>query len=242
MVQRWGFDTPEMIGHGALRSIVLAAAGAWLVAGSALGAPIYTCIDGNGKKLTSDRPIPECNSRDQRVLNPDGSVKHILPPTPTADERAEQEARERQAAAERAQLLDAARRDRNLMVRFPNEAAHNKARAAALDDVRAAVQLSEKRIAVLTADRKPLMDEAEFYVGKPLPLKLKQQLDANDAATDAQRSLIQNQQAEIGRINALFDNELARLRKLWAGAPAGSMGAIAATPTPAASGPKKAAK
>ena len=243
MVQRWGFDTPERVGHGALKSVILMTSGLVFIAGSVLAAPpIYTCIDGNGKKLTSDRPIPECNSRDQRVLNPDGSVRHILPPTPTADERAEQEARERQAAAERAQQLDAARRDRNLMVRFPNEAAHNKARSAALDDVRAAVQLSEKRIAVLTADRKPLMDEAEFYVGKPLPLKLKQQLDANDAATDAQRSLIQNQQAEIGRINALFDNELARLRKLWAGAPAGSMGSIAGTPAPSASGAKKAAK
>lgn len=210
------------------------------VAASACAAPIYTCVDGNGKKLTSDRPIPECSTRDQRVLNPDGSVKHVMPPTPTADERADQEARERQTAADRAQQQDAIRRDRNLMVRFPNEAVHNKARAAALDDVRTAVQLSEKRIASLTADRKPLMDEAEFYVGKTLPLKLKQQLDANDAATEAQRSLIQNQQSEIGRINALFDTELARLKKLWAGAPAGSMGAIPAAPV--ASGVKKAAK
>jgi hypothetical protein len=215
-------------------------AGGLLMAASASSAPIYTCIDSNGKKLTSDRPIPECATRDQRVLRPDGAVKEILPPTPTADERAEQEARERQAAADRAQLQDAIRRDRNLMVRFPNEAAHNKARAAALDDVRTAVQLSERRLAALAADRKPLMDEAEFFVGKPLPLKLKQQLDANDAATDAQRSLILNQQAEIGRITALFDLELARLKKLWAGAPAGSLGAL--PPTPAASGVKKAAK
>jgi hypothetical protein len=169
------------------------------------------------------------------VLNSDGSVKQIIPPTLTADERAEQEARERQAAVERAQQQDAIRRDRNLMLRFPNEAAHNKARAAALDDIRNAVQLSEKRIAALAADRKPLMDESEFYAGKPLPHKLRQQLDANDAATDAQRSLIQNQQAEIVRINALYDAELARLKKLWAGAPAGSLGAMpAAAPASAA--------
>jgi hypothetical protein len=38
--------------------------------------------------------------------------------------------------------------------------------------------------------------------------------------------LIQNQQAEIVRINALFDTELARLKQLWAGAPPGSMGAL----------------
>ena len=189
-------------------------------------APIYSCVDAAGKRLTSDRPIPECATRDQRMLNPDGSVKKVLPPTPTADERAEQEARDRQVAAAHSAQQDAVRRDRNLTSRFPNEAAHTKARLDALDDVRKAVQLSERRMALLATERKPLMDEAEFYAGKALPSKLKQQLDANDATTEAQRTLIQNQQTEVVRINALFDVELARLRKLWAGAPAGSMGVL----------------
>lgn len=223
---------------GSRQAAVLAAG--VLAVGAAWAAPaIYTCVDANGKRLTSDRPIVECATREQRQLNPDGSVKRIVPPTLTADERAEQEARERQAQVERAAQLDAIRRDRNLMVRFPNEAAHNKARAAALDDVHNAVQLSEKRLVVLAADRKPLMDEAEFYVGRQLPLKLRQALDANDAATEAQRALIQNQQAEMVRINALFDAELARLRRLWSGAPAGSMGALSTAA--AASAAKKAA-
>jgi hypothetical protein len=189
--------------------------------------PIYSCVDANGKRLTSDRPILECNNREQRVLNPDGSVNKIVPPTPTADERAELEARERAANAERAARLDAIRRDRNLLARFPNEAAHRKARESALDDVRKAVRVSEARVALLAQERKPLTDEAEFYVGKALPAKLRQQLDANDAATDAQRTLIQNQQAEVVRINALYDAELERLKKLWAGAMPGSMGSIA---------------
>jgi hypothetical protein len=209
-----------------------------LCAGGAQAA-IYTCVDASGKKLTSDRPIPACSEREQRELRPDGSVKRVVPPALTADERGEQEARERQVTAERASQQDAIRRDRNLMARFPNEAAHNKARAKALDDVRNSVHLSEKRLAVLATERKPLTDEAEFYVGKQMPLKLRQQLDANDAATDAQRALIQNQQAEIVRITALFDAELARLKKLWAGAPAGSMGTL--PPEQAASDPKKTA-
>ena len=37
-------------------------------------APIYSCIDAHGKRITSDRPIPECAAREQRVLNADGSV------------------------------------------------------------------------------------------------------------------------------------------------------------------------
>lgn len=189
---------------------------------------IYTCVDANGKKITSDRPIPECTTREQRMLNADGSPKGVRPPTPTAEERADIEARERDAMAERVARQDAIRRDRNLLARFPDEAAHRKAREMALDDVRKAVRNSEIRVASLATERKPLQDEAEFYVGKPLPLKLRSQLDANDAAVEAQRSLIQNQQSEVVRINRLYDAELARLRKLWGGAQPGSMGVMPA--------------
>ena len=189
-------------------------------------APIYSCVDANGKRLTSDRPIPECNAKEQRVLNSDGSVKRVVPPTPTADERAEIEARERDEAAKRAAHQDAIRRDRNLLARYPDEAAHNKARQAALEDIRKNMRLSESRLADLANERKPLLDESEFYVGKPLPGKLKMQLDANDASFDAQRSLLQNQRQEITRIEQFYDAELSRLRSLWAGAQPGSMGIL----------------
>jgi hypothetical protein len=209
---------------------------ALLVAGSSAPAraqtapapQIYTCTDASGKKLTSDRPIPECNNREQRVLNADGSVRRVLGPTLTADERSEAEARERDAAADRARKLEAIRRDRNLLARFPNEAAHRKARSAALDDVNNALRISEARLVALARERKPLTDEVEFYVGKPLPIKLRAQLDANDALVDAQRALVQNQKLETVRIDALYDAELVRLKLLWGGAQPGSMGMIAA--------------
>ncbi|MBC7481788.1 MAG: DUF4124 domain-containing protein [Rhizobacter sp.] len=218
---------------------VRAAFAAFAIAVAATGAvaanQIYTCTDASGKKLTSDRPIDACSSREQRELNADGSVRRIVPPTPTSDERAEIEARERDAVAERSRRQEAIRRDRNLLARFPDEAAHRKARTAALDDVRKALRVSEERVALLTAERKPLMDEAEFYVGKALPGKLRSQLDANDASTEAQRTLAQNQQLEIVRVNKLYDAELERLKKLWAGAQPGSLGgsvgaAVAAGP------------
>lgn len=198
----------------------------------ALAAPgqIYSCVDANGNKLTSDRPIPACSDRDQKVLNADGSVRQVVPPTPTADERAEAEAAARRSAIERAAQQDAIRRDRNLLNRFPNEAVHQRAREAALDDVRKALRNSEERIKLLAAERKPLHDEAEFYVGRELPAALRQAFDANDAAVEAQRTLIANQQAEIVRIDKLYDVELERLRRLWAGALPGSMGSLPSVP------------
>src|SRR6476646_2779391 len=84
--------------------------------------PIIQC-ELNGKKVTSDRLIPECHNKEQRELYPDGSLKRIIPPTPTADELAAKEEKDREAKLEFAARSDAVRRDRNLMQRFPDEAA-----------------------------------------------------------------------------------------------------------------------
>ena len=203
---------------GAASVMLLAFQMAWAAPG------IYTCTDASGKRLTSDRPIVDCIDRDQRVLNADGSVKQTITRTLTAEERAEKEAREREASSQHVTRQDAVRRDRNLMIRFPNSSAHQKAREVALDDVRKAMKTSEARLALLATERKPLIDETEFYVGKPLPAKLKRLIDANDASTEAQRTLIQDQRFELDRINALYDTELERLKQLWAGAQPGSVG------------------
>jgi len=205
--------------------------GAWAQtgpSGASAAAGIYTCVDGQGRKLTSDRPIADCVAREQRVLNRDGSVQRVIPPTLTAEERAERDAAERRAELARAGQADAVRRDRNLVARFPNEAAHRKSREAALDTVRLATKATENRLKELAAERKPLLEEAEFYKGRQIPLRLKQQLDANDAGVEAQRSAAANQEAELIRINRLHDVELDRLRRLWAGAPAGSLPPVAA--------------
>jgi hypothetical protein len=231
-----GGDRPAA---GALVRALAALAWGLLAAGGASAQPvangtgIYTCVDDRGRRLTADRPIPECTNREQKLLNRDGSVRGVQPPTLTAEERAEKEARDRAADEARAAQADAQRRDRNLTARYPTEAAHSRGREAALDTVRLAIKATELRLRDLVAERKPLAAEAEFYVGKNLPAKLRAAMDANDAATDAQRSAVGNQTAELDRINKLYDAELARLRALWAGAPPGSLGPL----PPAAAGP-----
>jgi hypothetical protein len=153
-------------------------------------------------------------------------VRGKLPPVLTADERAEREALERRQLEARAAQNDEIRRDRNLKARYPSEAVHTKARESALEAVRKAMKNSELRLQELRDERKPLMQEAEFYKGKKMPARLKQQIEANDTSVAAQREAIQNQEAELGRINKLYDVELDRLRRLWNGAQPGTLGSI----------------
>lgn len=224
MGYRRGSGCRGLLASGALLLLVPAVAHA--ADGTTATAGIYTCIDDRGRRLTSDRPILECNAREQRVLNSDGSLKSVRPPTLTADERAEQEAKERRVAEQRVAQADAARRDRNLLQRYKTEAAHQRAREAALETVRAAQKVTQARLQDLDRDHRRLSEEGQFYQGKPLPIKLKSQVDANEAALAAQRDSVAGQQAEVERINRFYDAELERLRRLWAGATPGSLGPI----------------
>jgi len=232
------------VGHAGIFSLLLCGLAGLAVAnkGPASAGGIYTCTNDQGRKLTSDRPIGECLHKEQLLLNRDGSVRSVIPPTYTAEERAEREARERRAAELRAAQLDAIRRDRNLMARYPTEEAHAKARELAMEPLRLAIAATERRLKELAAERVPLVNEAEFYQGKALPQKIKQQLDANDAAVEAQKSAAANQAVELDRLNKIYDAELDRLRRLWSGATPGSLGPMPvvapATPPKPVAGPR----
>ena len=124
------------------------------------------------------------------------------------------------------------------LAQFVNKAARNDG-AMSLDTVRLAMKATEVRLRELASERKPLLDEAEFYTGRQIPPRLKQQLDANDAGVAAQRQSAANPELELARINRLYDAELDRLRRLWAGALPGSLPPAEVAVSPAASSAKR---
>lgn len=192
------------------------------------GPGIYTCVDDQGRRHTADRPIAACTHKEQRVLNRDGSLKAVLPPALSPEEVARRDARERAAEEVRAARAEAIRRDRHLLSRFPDQAAHDRARNTALETIRSAMRASEARLQALSLERKPLLEETEFYAGKTLPAALKSRLDAIDASVTAQRNAMRMQEAELERINKLYDAELGRLLQLWGGAAPGFVDSVAA--------------
>jgi Domain of unknown function (DUF4124) len=180
-------------------------------------AGIYTCVDARGRKLTSDRPIPECNDREQQVLNPSGTLREKVGPTLTAQERAAVEAREKLAQEEQARRNEEKRRDRALLLRYPNKAVHDAERAEAVAQINVVKNAALNRIEELNRQRKTIDVEMEFYKKdtSKAPSSLKRQIDDVAQSLAVQNRFIADQEGETKRVNVRFDEELARLKALW---------------------------
>jgi Domain of unknown function (DUF4124) len=207
--------------------------GLLLVAGifaPAAFAQIYTCIDASGRKITSDRPIHECLSKDQKELNPSGTVKRVVKPVMTAEEQRVADQKIKDELEEKARLEEERRKNRALLSRYPNRAVHDKERATALAQVDDVIQAAQKRIGELADQRKDINAELEFYKKDPTkaPASLRRQIDDNEKSVAVQKRFISDQDDEKKRANLRFDEELDRLKKLWAQAAAPT---AATTPT-----------
>jgi len=179
---------------------------------------VYTCIDAKGRKLTADRPIPECTDREQKILNPSGTVKAKVGPSLTAQERADLELKEKRELEERNRTADEKRRDRALLIRYPNKGVHDQERQEALAQIAVVIQAAKNRLDELAKQRVSIDAEMEFYKKDPskAPSYLRRQLEDNIQSQAVQRRFMGEQDGEIKRVNARFDDELVRLRQLWA--------------------------
>ncbi len=179
---------------------------------------IYSCVDAKGRRLTSDRPIRECADREQLLLNPSGTVRAVVPPSLTGPERAALETRQRRETEERARQAEEKRRERALLMRYPSRSVHDKERSEALTQISVVRQAALNRVKELQRQRKELDTELEFYAQDPskVPPSLRRLVDDNEKSMAVQERFIADQDAEMGRVNARFDEELQRLQQLWA--------------------------
>lgn len=178
---------------------------------------IFTCIDSSGRRITSDRPIKECLDREQHELGASGTVRKVHPPSYTAEERARLAAQRKAEEAEQAQIREERRRERVLLIRYPNQSVHDKERAEALAQVDEVMGAVKKREDTLLQQRKQIDNELEFYQGDrdKAPSWLKRKIEDNEQQVQVQKRFLDEQLKEKERINARFDEELAKLRQLW---------------------------
>lgn len=185
--------------------------------GSAEAQGIYTCVDANGRKITSDRPIAECMDRAQKEMNPSGTVKRVLAPPPTAKDMAKQEEKEKADEQTRIQQTGEKRLDLALLTRYPDRASHDKQRTAALEVVNDVIKMAAKRLHDLGEQRKSINAELDPYKisSSKIPPAINRRLDEADNDMAVQKRLIADQEAEKYRTIQRFDSEMDKLKPHW---------------------------
>jgi hypothetical protein len=201
----------------ALKTLLTGWATVVLLSGGALAQGIYTCTDAKGRKITSDRPIPECNDRTQNEITPSGTVRRVIGPSLTAQERAAAEEKEKAVAENKAQALEEKRRDQALLLRYPNRQAHDAERTLALTQVEESSKGANKKLLELAEQRKLINVDLEFYKkdASKTPPPLRRRVEENDSNVAVQKRFIADQDAERRRVNQRFDTELVKLKPLW---------------------------
>lgn len=203
--------------HAAALALAALCAAGGAQAQKAVGG-IYTCTDKYGRKLTSDRPIPECLDREQRELNRSGSTRRVVPPSLSPVEQQKQAQRQREERRQAEAARSQQRLDQALVARYPNREAHDAGRRDALLQSQIIIDGARQNIGYLQAERQKMDEEMEFYKKDPskVPPALRRAMEKNQRDIEQQELAINNQAGEQARINAAFDEELARLQKLWA--------------------------
>ena len=202
-----------------------------LLCGHVMAQGIYTCADAKGRKIKSDRPIAESMDRIQQEISPTGTVKRVLLPPLTAQERVALEDKENKDAEDRIKAAEEKRQNRALFKRYPDRASHDRERAALLQLVNDVIKTATKRSEDLAGQRKRITTELEFYKNSPgkAPPALKRRLDETDSNLASQNRLLTDQEAEKKRITQRFDAEVVKLKPQWV-VPATSSDATAPTP------------
>ena len=179
-------------------------------------AGIYTCIDASGRRITADRPIPQCADREQSVYGRTGvELKRIGPALSEVEmaERLEQRRLEQQQAY---RAREQRRRDAALLVRYPDRAAHEAERRQSLAQVNELQIITHKRLMELEKAHFELSQELEFYAKDPskAPGKLRAALEDSERNVQEQKRYIEAQEADKRRIHLRFNEELERLQSL----------------------------
>lgn len=178
---------------------------------------IYACEDSSGRRITSDRPIPTCMDREQRVLGTSGVERARIGPRMSEKERLEAENRQRLLRAQEHQAQEAKRREQALMQRYPRQEMHEAARKAALDQVDELIDAANLRMDNLRIERGKQAQEMAFYRKDPTlaPTSLQRQIENTEKAMDQHLRYLQARQSERRELVQRFDAELVILEPVW---------------------------
>ncbi len=182
-------------------------------------AKTYKCQDSKGKTYYTDRPPRECIGKEMEELSTRGTVLKKYEAALTPEQRAAREAEEKRKKEEEVAAREEKRKNQALLSTYPSEKDIEEGRQRALKQTEQAMKAIEKRIAEAQQRAKKLDSEKEFYVKKPLPKKLQDDIKNNEIDVKVQREALVAKKKELGEINAKYDEDKRRYLELTGAKP-----------------------
>ena len=200
------------------QTIVLLCSTLLAVAPAAAQQRMYKCVDARGKVYYTQVPPPECLGRDTQELDKSGTPmrKSQTPAALTPEQQKAREAGLKKKLEQEERSKEERRKNTALLNTYSSEKDIDDARARALKEAELAIAETEKRIAGAQKRKKELESEKEFYVKKPMPLRLKQEIANNEIDIKNQTELLDAKKKEISIINAKYDSDKRRYVELTA--------------------------
>lgn len=174
----------------------------------------YSCIDKYGRKLGSDRPIPECADTIQKEHNSSGIViRQRDGATINASANASSEA----SKANKNEVNLDERKEKALLARYRNQELHNQERQRVLAIVDTNIARTQKQINELLVVKATLEKE----INKPADQQtqtvaaIKRKISNNEQTLLILKTMLSDANLERQRANQRFDEEQNILLKLW---------------------------
>ena len=199
-----GFPKLAIVMSAALLALVLTPA----------HAKTYKCKDRQGNAYYTDRPPPECLGKEMEELSKRGIVVKKYEAALTPEQQAARAAEEKRKKEQEEQALEERRRNQALLNTYSSAQDIEDGRQRALHQVEQSAKAIEQRIAQAQQRAKKLDAEKEFYLKKPLPQKLKDDIRNNDIDLKVQRDALAAKQKERDEINAKYDQDKRRYLEL----------------------------
>ena len=188
---------------------------------------MYKCVDDKGKVYYTQVPPKECLGRETDEISRQGRVTKRTEAPLTPEQQAAREEEQKKKQEQEIAAREEKRKNQALLNTYSSEKDIEDARGRALKDNEEAIKEIEKRIAGAEKRKKELEAEKEFYLKKPMPPKLAQDIKNNEVEIRNQRELLEAKKKQVANINAKYDEDKRRYLELTKGAPASAAKAAA---------------
>jgi hypothetical protein len=217
--QRRTLEEPEAK-QPAMRWLVILGTILALAAGHVYAQPrMYKCKDSKGKTYYTQTPPSECLGKEMDELSGQGTVVKKREAALTAEQIAAREAEAKRKQDEEAAAKEEKRKNQALLNTYSSEQDIEDGRARALKQVEASTKEIEKRVADAKKRSQALAAEKEFYVKKPMPKKLQDDIKNNEIDIKGQQDALLAKKKDIAEINAKYDEDKRRYLELTGAKP-----------------------